>query len=342
MSIKKAFTLAETMITLTIIGVVAAILIPSVSQNINDKAFTDSKDIFSKKLVEAMSQMRTADKMSGYSNNQEFLDEFQNYMRVIRTCDNAHLTDCFASTIFASDGEEVDVADKMKTGKSFGKDTNTTPLVGAMFANRTSAIIAYDPACVQQSPFETADPTSCLSILYDINGFKKPNKAGRDIMPYHVDKLGYNCTGIEISGSCLQIDLSDTAVTPINTCNGSSAWDSTYTSAVNAGCSSNYWAGAKKACSDKSMRLPTSAELAEIASKTYGTTIGETEDISSGISVVDNSLSFVNLGIGTNFWSQENCNSFTAYGRYFADTRSDHNDFTKNSASVKARCVKND
>ena len=265
---KRGFTLAETMITLTIIGVLAAIIIPVVSQNINDKAFTDSKSIFSKKLTEAMSQMRTADKMSGYSTNQEFLDEFQNYMRANRTCDLANLTDCFASTIYAADGEEVDVVARLKTGKDFGKDSNTNDLVGAVFANGTTAVIAYDPACVQQSPFETADPTSCLSILYDINGRQKPNKAGRDIMMYHVDKLGTACAGFDLGGTCYGTPFTPTPLTNAE-CNSDAVPLGAPSCCPDVNCGGvDYWAGAIKDCGGIA-NLPSRAELQTITEALY-------------------------------------------------------------------------
>ena len=265
---KKAFTLAETLITLTIVGVLAAIIIPIVSQNINDKAFTESKDVFNKKLVEAMSQMRTLDKMSGYANNQEFLDEFKNYMKTVRTCDKSHLTDCFASTIYADDGTEITTADTLKTGKDFGKSTYTSDLVGALFANGTSALIAYDPACVQQSPFETADATSCLSILYDVNGFKKPNKAGRDIKMYHVDQLGTSCAAT-VNGACVG-SIVDPAPLTIAECESRKAELGINHCCAASDCvdGNDYWAGAVAACGHVN-NLPTIADFNAFAEEVF-------------------------------------------------------------------------
>lgn len=47
---KKGFTLAEVLITLTVIGVVAAITIPQLVKNMNDYAYGKSKDNFDLKI----------------------------------------------------------------------------------------------------------------------------------------------------------------------------------------------------------------------------------------------------------------------------------------------------
>ena len=46
---KCAFTLAEVLITLAIIGIVAALTIPALVQNHNEKAWSTAKDLLEKK-----------------------------------------------------------------------------------------------------------------------------------------------------------------------------------------------------------------------------------------------------------------------------------------------------
>ena len=56
----------------------------------------------------------------------------------------------------------------------------------------------------------------------------------------------------------LCIAAGDTAYSSINTCSDTT-WDSY--GATNPYCATNYWAGAKKKCSEQGMRLPNQTEL---------------------------------------------------------------------------------
>ena len=266
---RPAFTLAEILITLMIIGFVAVVALPSFITNVNSKAFADAKDIFDKKIDEAMSQMRVADKMAGFSTNGEFLNEFSNYMKVSRTCDGNNLTDCFSSTIYTEDGTEINVAEELKTGKDFGKDSNTNVLAGALFANGTSALVAYDPACTALSPYETADATGCLSLLYDVNGFKKPNKDGADIKRFHIDKLGSVAAGPLINGVQYGAPFVPTAMSHAE-CIERQGELKLGSCCSSANCpSGDYIAGAAAYCGDAD-KLLKSDELNEYTKELYG------------------------------------------------------------------------
>ncbi|MBQ8168695.1 prepilin-type N-terminal cleavage/methylation domain-containing protein [bacterium] len=54
---KSAFTLAEVLITLAIIGVVAAMTIPTLISNYQDKVFETASTTFQRKLGEALKVM---------------------------------------------------------------------------------------------------------------------------------------------------------------------------------------------------------------------------------------------------------------------------------------------
>ena len=62
---RTAFTLAEVLITLSVIGIVAALTIPSMIDNHNNKAWSTAKDLWDKKLVEATRQMNIDGVMTG-------------------------------------------------------------------------------------------------------------------------------------------------------------------------------------------------------------------------------------------------------------------------------------
>ena len=57
---KKAFTLAEVLITLAIVGVVAAMTIPTLVVKINDKVTENQNKVFQAKLIKALNLTKTA------------------------------------------------------------------------------------------------------------------------------------------------------------------------------------------------------------------------------------------------------------------------------------------
>ena len=57
---KSAFTLAETLITLMVIGVVAALTIPALMQQINDRALLKQRQTTAAKIAEGFANMRVA------------------------------------------------------------------------------------------------------------------------------------------------------------------------------------------------------------------------------------------------------------------------------------------
>ena len=64
---RYAFTLAEVLITLAIIGVVAVLTLPNLIQNYNQKAWDTAKNVFEKRLEVATRQMNTEEKLAGYA-----------------------------------------------------------------------------------------------------------------------------------------------------------------------------------------------------------------------------------------------------------------------------------
>ena len=79
---KAAFTLAEVLITLAIIGVVAAITIPSLVKNYNEKAWSTAQKVFTERLEVATRQMNTEEKLAGYSNTMDFVNELKKYIKI--------------------------------------------------------------------------------------------------------------------------------------------------------------------------------------------------------------------------------------------------------------------
>jgi hypothetical protein len=95
-------------------------------------------------------------------------------------------------------------------------------------------------------------------LVYDINGKAKPNKIGKDVYTLNANIFN-TCSGTKVGTLC--VSSSNVSFKPLDTCDGTSEYDKDYTTSVSRNCSINYWAGAKKACADLGMSLPTQSQL---------------------------------------------------------------------------------
>ena len=346
--VKSAFTLAEVLITLAIIGIVAALTIPTLVQNYQERAWNTASQVFQRKLGEALRVMNVQGTLAGYTTTEAFVDELSKHIKITRICENDDITTCFADTVTWGD-EEVDMS-KIKKAKNFGDDkvgwdTNT---VGVQFANGVNGVIAYNPDC-RQNQFsnnvitfgETGIGTDCLAILYDVDGFKNPNTEQQDLRGLNVLSLGSNCA-IELSdGTCFTAPFYPTPVTqtecdqlvadgyPIKECYGEN----------------DYWAGAVKTCKDMGSSLPSQEQLDQLARDLYpGTTISSTlYEYSNG--QIDNDLAMewnfiTSSGWSFWLWSSEEGSKYDAYNRAFYSTYTYRNIYGRRGDSInQAVCL---
>ena len=92
---QKAFTLAEVLITLAIIGIVAAVTIPTLIAKYQEKAWKTSADVFDRKLTEALNLMNTNDELVGYKNTEEFVQAFSKYVKIAKVCNKDNIDNCW-------------------------------------------------------------------------------------------------------------------------------------------------------------------------------------------------------------------------------------------------------
>ena len=327
-----AFTLAEVLITLAIIGVVAAITIPSLVKNYNEKAWSTAQDVFTKRLEVATRQMNTEEKLAGYSNTMDFVNELKKYIKITRVCDNSNITKCFDKEVIWNEGEDPIDMSTIKNAASLGQDDWDTDTVAVQFANGVNAIIAYNPNTTQE-PFNNqfSATSNSMAILYDVSGNKNPNTNGKDIAGINVSELA-GTTG------CMIPELADTMCISQILAPGTGYSALTYaecTEAKNNGeidvdaCynGNDDFAGAVKACGGKKANLPTMAQLGELATYVYNhdSTIGAQEDIGSGLTLDTEKASQFLSATGTGYdsffvWSGQEYSSRGAYTRGFHST----------------------
>ncbi len=348
---KAAFTLAEVLITLAVIGVVAALTLPGLIQNHNEKAWSTAKDLWEKKLTETVRRMNTDGVMTGHDSTEDFMDTFKQYMKVIKTCDNTDINKCYSPKVVTtgSNEEPMEVeTDSLTSASSMGlsdwqTNTNTMSFV---VADGTTVIMAYQPECPYADPIEdTGSQVSCMGYMVDVNGKKGPNRVGKDIQLS--SGVAFSTCDNPIGDMCWSTEF--LANRAINTCAGSEYED--MEEQHGSGCSTNYWAGAKLTCQEKNMSLPTRAQLAQLASELYvnssdgsAVTIGANEG-KSGLKVKDEYQQNPPINYnGYYYWSSEEYNAGNAYyrGFYTAYTRgSDNYWYGKLYSNASAVCISN-
>ncbi len=338
---KTGFTLAEVLITLGIIGVVAAITIPTLVSNYKQRAWDTAANVFERKLEESLKAMNTQQTLAGYRNTADFVSELSKHFKITRVCKNDDLLTCFEDKVWwgagDADPEEVDMAE-IKTASNFGQEDWDTDIIGVQFANGTTGLVAYNPDCKQNPYSNQITGTSCLALLYDTDGFKTPNTSGKDLRSINVSKLGRNCA-FELGGTCFGTPFYPEPITPsecekikgklgINAC----------------GYANDYWAGAVKACGGIS-KMPTPEQLADIANYVYNTSgIGAKE--TSGPNLTLDTEKASKLGItlvGGYFyiWSNEESSNIYAYYRYFGPNMTPWNYSHRNDSSRQTICIGN-
>jgi len=279
---KAAFTLAEVLITLGVVGVVAAMTLPTLITTIQDRVRTERVRVVKYKLTNATSQMNVLGKIHEYPSTSTFVDELSQYYKVL--CHSSNIRDCWPyDTIqLANDASgdsdlvaaqtsarTVDVS-TLTTGEAISAlalGTKNTETVSIIAGDGTPMIMVYSPVC--EIPDDTAhqhwsmgangkpetNPTAnCISMIFDINGAAGPNKLGQDVRTFNslFGYRRYKATYIDKSTCESQISKGY----GIESC----SYDT------------DYWAGAMKKCHDIGMQLPSTQTLANIAGSVYGRT----------------------------------------------------------------------
>ncbi len=213
--------MAEILLSLTIIGVVAAITLPSLTGNINERTWNTQRKALYARFSQALALMPNLNGYgtlhaagvdgSGSAYNAEdnaaetFVTEgLSKVMKLNNICDSTHLEDCgIPTTVTALNGDVLnDFTTSYDTLVAFNSMFNGTWNDGTEGAsdftysqldtkaaafetgNGESIIVYYNPNCVsdmQETGWHYSQPKMCANFVYDLNGNKGPNTVGKDI-----------------------------------------------------------------------------------------------------------------------------------------------------------------
>lgn len=169
---KAAFTLAEVLITLGIIGVVAAMTMPSLIQNYQEKAtVTKLKKCYSlvsQAYVSILNDEGGSDTLQA-GDDLEMMEKFGKYLKYQKTC--GRNKGCFPNVTY-----------KSVTGNGYSKwEDDTTDRSRAILTDGT--LIMFNKSAMREGEGNYL----YAQIYVDINGFKGPNQLGRDFFYFYIN-----------------------------------------------------------------------------------------------------------------------------------------------------------
>ena len=170
---KRAFTLAEVLVTLGIIGVVSAMTVPTLMQNYQRKSYVTQLHKVYNEIQQASLQYMTDKnainlREAGLTSRAAMLEFLNKYFKVVQICEDGDVrTPCFADEYRNINGDSI-----VKNLTGWGAAACVTIASGAtimidypsMYSSTVDGIKSYNG-----------------SMLIDINGRTGPNIAGRDL-----------------------------------------------------------------------------------------------------------------------------------------------------------------
>ena len=81
---KKAFTLAEVMIVLVVIGIVAIIVLPHFIENVAERVNSNREANIAQKVTKAVEQMAALGEYDAFSTTEEFVDVLQKHLKIAK------------------------------------------------------------------------------------------------------------------------------------------------------------------------------------------------------------------------------------------------------------------
>jgi len=350
---KAAFTLAEVLITIGVIGVVAAITIPALMTNINKRVIAHKKVVMEKKLLDGLNMMSNRENGLSvkYNNTEEFVRALSKYLKIVTICSNTTLNKCFPynKVNYEANGEtkQVDLTSITTAQKLKLTGGNWLDPAGFVMADGTPIIISYNNDCgddIKVDPDKPSKsiPTACIDGLYDNNGSRPQNKYEKDVLPFANAKIGTSCLA-EPGGVCVS---SAPVVPTAMSYSDCQADKSKY--GIKDCCSNcdtyggDHWAGAVKACKDQGLRLPTEAELTQLAQYLYNDS-SLTDAYKDGLTLQTSRIPESFSGLGSSWyplWSGSEGSAGNAYARFFYSSDTGRTYGNRYNSGIRAVCVK--
>lgn len=188
---RLGFTLAEVLITLGIIGVVAAMTMPVLTANINDKVLENQNKKAQSVFANGIKMLMAKEDVTNLKDT-EFFGCGSN-----KACIAQHIKQVFQVVEENSDT-------LLSTKYQFTDETKE------VWNNSKFAYTFVTPDGIVFGILKNEDNSPSVNVIVDINGIKRPNKGGQDLCKYSVSAFGI------LSDNCSEMTEFDTEVCSIN------------------------------------------------------------------------------------------------------------------------------
>lgn len=215
---RLAFTLAEVLITLGIIGVVASLTMPSLIQKHKEKELiTRTKRVYSVIQNAVLMAQKENDTVGDNTflfdtskTSAEVASNFAKYFNGAKVCVSASkdCTNYYYSVKFATrrkdDSSDVTIGTNLPTARIITNDGAIIAIGQLSSCERTSIDCERDADynCIKDENGNTTDVMkttyNCAFIDFDVNGPKPPNQFGQDVyeLSVNVDKIVPNLSNL--------------------------------------------------------------------------------------------------------------------------------------------------
>ena len=239
MKIKNAFTLAEVLITLAIIGVVAALTLPVVTDKIGDIVLQNQRKKAQSVLANGIKMMLAQENETDLANTDLkkcgadrncLAAEIGKYFKV--TTDSNSKNDLFAMMYeFGAEDAIASEITQLQTEQKLLKDEMVKVKITDLSDLKVNTKSINGDYAVWQDPgmnyaFVTSDgmvfgimnnnkSSNTLTILADVNGASTPNAGGRDLCTYNISSAGAlseNCSSSFIPTAVEELKEAEDAV----------------------------------------------------------------------------------------------------------------------------------
>ena len=188
---KVAFTLAEVLITLGIIGVVVALIMPTVISKTKDKQYKAARAKALSTIGNASKNIAVQGNMNDAQNAKDFVNNIlRSQIAIAKTCENDELENCGLPRKFMNaDGYELGMPRLVSDFLSFG-DPRAYKIggyksYGFLTGDGYAYNLFYFPECSGNRPTIDINADTlelvCVNAFYDMNGLRGPNQFGKDI-----------------------------------------------------------------------------------------------------------------------------------------------------------------
>ena len=180
---KNGFTLAEVLITLVIVGVVAAMTIPTVVNNTKKQEYVSKLKKTYSTLAQATNKIIAEEGMpkgsvGGWASSSENIyNEYIKRLSNTKSCDN-RADGCFTQKIYNLNNLGYRVWEDF--GNSYYK---------FILSDGTQVMLWLDSLECTDNDNETTDV--CATFMVDINGEKSPNVLGRDVFRFNLTENAF-------------------------------------------------------------------------------------------------------------------------------------------------------